>query len=382
MKRLAWILSAALLVLVGLMTWLHTSALAQPLTSTTLLISELQTAGAADVDQEFIELYNASIAPLSLNGYALVYRSAAGTSNNLVYTFLATQTIPSHGHFLLVRSGKSVGATPDATFTQALGGTGGGLAISTTGVIVDSVGWGTATNAFVETVAAAAPPAGQSIERLPGGDFGNGQDTDHNATDFQVLTTPTPQNSASPAGSAIGFSIVKTAPASVSVSQTFTYTLVATNRISDTALSVIITDAVPLSATIASVSHDGVVLSNNVVSWTIGSVLNAESITRTIVITAPTSAATLINNDYGVWASNYLTRTTGNAVTTNVTGSGSGCSGTYTPIYTVQGSGLSSPLLGQSVTIEGVVVGDFQAATQQDGFYLQDPTPDSDPKLS
>lgn len=382
LKRLALISITSLTAVLGLITLLNTSVFARPLTSTTVLIGEVQTAGTGDADQEFIELYNASIAPLSLNGYAVVYRSAAGTGNNLVYTFLATQTIPAQGHFLLVRSGKSVGTAPDATFTQALGGSGGGLAISTTGVIVDSVGWGTATNVFVETAVAPAPPAGQSIERLPGGVFGNGRDTDNNADDFQVLTTPTPQNTASAAGSAIGFSIVKTAPAGVSVSQTFTYTLIATNRISETALSVIITDAVPLSATIASVSDSGVVLSNNIVSWTIGSVLNAESITRTIVVTAPTAAATLINSDYGVWAGNYLTRTTGNAVTTNVTGSGSGCSGVYTPTYTVQGAGLSSPLVGQSVTVEGVVVGDFQAATQQSGFYLQDPLGDGSPATS
>jgi uncharacterized repeat protein (TIGR01451 family) len=382
LKRLALISIASLLVLSGLIILLSASAFSRPLISTTVLMSEVKTAGAADVVQEFIELYNASIAPLSLNGYAVVYRSAAGTGNNLVYTFLATQTIPAHGNFLLVRSGKNVGTPSDATFTQALGAAGGGLAISTTGTIVDSVGWGTATNAFVETAVAPAPPAAHSTERLPGGAFGNGQDTDSNADDLHILTMSTPQHAAIAARIAIGFSISKSAPAGVSVSQTFTYTLIATNRISDTAVSVIMTDAVPLSATIASVSNNGVVLGNNVVSWTIDSVLNGESITRTIVVTAPAVGLTLINSDYGVWAGNYLTRTTGNAVTTNVTGSGSGCSGAFTPIYTVQGAGLSSPLVGQSVTIEGVVVGDFQAGTQQSGFYLQDPLGDGNPATS
>jgi len=379
LKRLALISAAALLILVGLITLVHTSALAQPLTSTTVLISEVQTAGATDTDQEFIELYNTSIAPFSLDGYKLVYRTATGSSGDLtVYTFAATQTIPASGHFLLVRLGKNVGTSPDATFAQALSASGGGLAISTTGVIVDSVGWGNATNIFVEGTAVSAPPAGQSIERKPGGAAGNGQDTDNNANDFQVLTTPTPQNTASGSSNSIGFSIVKSAPASVSVSQTFTYTLIATNRISDTALSVIITDAVPLSATIASVS-DGGLVAGNVVSWTIDSVLNNASITRTIVVTAPTSAATLINSDYGVWAGNFLTRTTGNAVTTNVTGSGCGA---YTPIYTVQGAGASSPLVGQSVTIEGVVVGDFQTTAKLNGLFVQDPVGDSNPLTS
>lgn len=181
------------------------------------------------------------------------------------------------------------------------------------------------------------------------------------------------------AAPAADLSIVKLAPASVNVSQTFTYTLIATNRISDTARSVVITDAVPLSATIAGVSDDGVA-TDNVVSWTIDSVLNGQSITRTIVVTAPPAATTLINGDYGVWAGNYLTRATGSAVSTQVTASD--CGGVFTPTYAVQGSGASSPLIGQAVTIEGVVVGDFQAATQQNGFYLQDPIGDGDSATS
>ena len=50
---------------------------------------------------------------------------------------------------------------------------------------IDSVGWGTATNALVEGAAAAAPPAtaapGSSIVRLP-----DGHDTNANASDFTV----------------------------------------------------------------------------------------------------------------------------------------------------------------------------------------------------
>jgi predicted extracellular nuclease len=47
-----------------------------------------------------------------------------------------------------------------------------------------------------------------------------------------------------------------------------------------------------------------------------------------------------------------------------------------TAIYDVQGSGAASPLVGQSVTIQGVVVGDFQdndadVASNLGGFYLQ-----------
>ena len=345
--------------------------LTHPLASTTVLISEVQTAGTGDADREFIELYNASDSSLNLSGYRLLYRAAAGVSDVTIRTFQAGDVIPAHGHFLLVHTGKDVGVTPDATFGTSLGATGGGLAISTTGTISDSVGWGSATNIFVETSAAPAPAADQSIERKPGGAAGNGQDTDNNANDFQILAVPTPQNTASSSSSSIGWALAKTAPASVTTTQAFTYTIVATNHLSETALSVVLTDAVPLSATIASVSAGGAVLSGNVVSWTIASVPDGGTFTRTIVVTAPNATISLINHDYGVWAENYLTRTLGAAVTTQVGEVGFPCP---TPAYTlraisaVQGSGAASPFNGSTTTIRGTVVGKYAAV----GFFVQD----------
>ncbi len=57
-----------------------------------------------------------------------------------------------------------------------------------------------------------------------------------------------------------------------------------------------------------------------------------------------------------------------------------------TPIYTIQGSGASSPLDGTAVIIEGIVVGDFQENdgdhTDLGGFHLQDPVGDGDPATS
>jgi outer membrane biosynthesis protein TonB len=58
---------------------------------------------------------------------------------------------------------------------------------------IDAVGWGDATNAFVEGNPATAPAAGSSVERLPGGSFGNGIDTNGNLADF-VVAVPSPQN--------------------------------------------------------------------------------------------------------------------------------------------------------------------------------------------
>lgn len=59
--------------------------------------------------------------------------------------------------------------------------------------------------------------------------------------------------------------------------------------------------------------------------------------------------------------------------------------GTPTPIHSIQGSGLLSPMNGTTnIVIEGIVVGDYQEATQFRGFHVQeeDADADSDPTTS
>ena len=58
-----------------------------------------------------------------------------------------------------------------------------------------------------------------------------------------------------------------------------------------------------------------------------------------------------------------------------------GCGDAYTPIYTIQGTEAASPLVGQTVTTEGVVVGDFQTGGKN-GYYIQEPNADADPLTS
>jgi len=57
---------------------------------------------------------------------------------------------------------------------------------------------------------------------------------------------------------------------------------------------------------------------------------------------------------------------------------------TSTAIHNIQGSGPTSPMVGTTVEVEGIVVGDFQLSTQLRGFYLEEPeaTWDSDPLTS
>ncbi|MEI2689457.1 MAG: ExeM/NucH family extracellular endonuclease [Anaerolineae bacterium] len=60
------------------------------------------------------------------------------------------------------------------------------------------------------------------------------------------------------------------------------------------------------------------------------------------------------------------------------------CSQSFTPIYNIQGSGLSAAITG-AVTTQGVVVGDFElpgGTGQIRGFYLQDVAGDGNPATS
>jgi predicted extracellular nuclease len=47
-----------------------------------------------------------------------------------------------------------------------------------------------------------------------------------------------------------------------------------------------------------------------------------------------------------------------------------------TPIYAVQGSDAASPLAGQTVTVKGVVTGDFQGTEALNGFFIQEQSGD------
>jgi predicted extracellular nuclease len=60
------------------------------------------------------------------------------------------------------------------------------------------------------------------------------------------------------------------------------------------------------------------------------------------------------------------------------------CGDPATPIHDVQGNGAATPISGQNVSIEGVVVGDYQGPGQFSGYYLQeeDDAVDADPATS
>lgn len=155
-------------------------------------VNELSTGTTGAATDEFVELVNAGTAPVDMGGYRLVYRSGSGTSDVLLATIPAGTTIAPGAFYLFGGSGYAGSKPADQSFSAALAATAGGVGIrDAAGELVDSIGYGPATNAFVESNPAPAPPAtpspGSSDVRLP-----DGHDTNDNAADFSVSAAATP----------------------------------------------------------------------------------------------------------------------------------------------------------------------------------------------
>jgi lamin tail-like protein len=181
-----------------------------------LLVSEVQTGGVSASD-EFIELTNAGPATIDLAGLEVIYVTASGSTVTRKATWIDTRPIEPGRHFLLANVAGAFASIADATYSGGIASTGGAIALRPVGgSVVDAVGWGDATNAFVEGLAVAAPPAVSSIERRPGGAAGNGSDSNDNAADFFVQPMSWPQNLASvatPGPSATAVPSATTTPA-------------------------------------------------------------------------------------------------------------------------------------------------------------------------
>lgn len=293
-------LPLSVVVVLALLAPVFASAPQALAVSTSVVISQFQVAGGTAGD-EFIELHNISNAPVDLNGYRVVYRSATGTSDVNIASWTTATSIPAGGYYLLAGTtgGYDDSVTPDVTFnngtTGSLSGTSGGLAIrngaANVGTIVDSVGYGTVTNAFVESATTTTPGANTSKQRLNSGC----QDTDNNSADFETLSPSAPRNSASPI-KLCGSTPTETPTPSETATPTETVTATATPT---------------------------------------------ETPTETATPTPTTPPAA--------------------------------CSTADVTIGSVQGTAETAAASGQTVTVQGVVVGDYEGASPAlRGFYLQD----------
>jgi len=215
-----------------------TSAAAFTVTELPVVISQLYGAGGntgATYNSDYIELFNRSDSPVSLDGWSVQYASATGSTWQVGQL---SGMIGAGKHFLIRLAGGSSGAAlpaPDVTPANAINmsGTSGKVAlVNSTAVlsgaaplgvsgVQDFVGYGTA-NAYEGAGAAPSASTTTAIFRAGGG----ATDTGDNAADF-FAGSPNPRNSFS--GTAGPPVITSPGAASGVVGQTFNYQITASN---------------------------------------------------------------------------------------------------------------------------------------------------------
>ena len=179
-----------------------------------LVISQIRIAGSTD---DFVELFNPTSNPISVNGHSVQY-FAANSNFGFRVNLSSAKSVPAYGWYLVAGSGYSGSPTPDDSLGSSnASGTAGHLTIvqSTANTtcnaanVIDKAGYG-ATATCPETTSAATPGSGLSISRKPDDQYGNGTDTDVNSADFNAPAAPDIHNSSStpatapPSGSALG----------------------------------------------------------------------------------------------------------------------------------------------------------------------------------
>jgi hypothetical protein len=200
----------------------------------TLLVSEVQTGGASASD-EFAEITNVGASAVDLAGLELVYATSTGSSVTRKASWPTTLLLEQGRHLLIANTSGIYAGLADATYSGGFAATGGAIVLRAIGgAPVDAIGWGDATNAFVEGAPMAAPAAGSSIERKPGGLAGNATDTNANATDWFSQASPNPQSLAAPPVPAPAASGTPTPTAAPTVAPTQTSTPASTPSPTDT----------------------------------------------------------------------------------------------------------------------------------------------------
>jgi hypothetical protein len=170
--------------------------------STNIVISEFRVRGPNGGNDEFIELYNLSSAPVAIGGWKVNGSNNAGTTTTRA-TITAGVVLNPGCHYLLTNTATSGGpysgtVTGDQTYSTGITDDGGIAVLTASNVIVDQVGMsaGSAYKEGTPLASLGSTNTNHGYERLPGGGSGSGQDTDNNTNDFHVIAPSDPQNMA------------------------------------------------------------------------------------------------------------------------------------------------------------------------------------------
>lgn len=147
-----------------------------------VLIIEVQTTGASSAKDEFVELYNTQFAELSVKGWEVQYKAAAG--KKWIKRAELSGAIPPRGSMLVSSTNGDSKLTPGMSYA------GGSIRIvDQKGVEKDYVAWGSV--ALNQGSAAKAPKAGDSLKRVLN-DNDNYAFAGSSANNYAVSGSPTP----------------------------------------------------------------------------------------------------------------------------------------------------------------------------------------------
>ncbi|MBS1250543.1 MAG: Endonuclease YhcR [Chloroflexi bacterium] len=336
-------------------------------TEPTIVVSEVMAGAEGNNGYEFIELYNTSATePIDLKGWTLWYQLAEGEDELILHRWTESAVVPPHGHFLLGRGEEDYGVTVDAIFEIALATSRGGLLLrKADDTLSDSLAWGDDAQQYGESDPAPAMERGQSLERKPGGEAGNGVDSADNGQDFALNSAPNPQGTAS-LSSPIEeerLEIALDAPSQINPGDTFGYALTIANKTEQNLHGIEAELLLPDEIEILSAS-DVFQVDGKTLTWHREELAPQETVSVQITAQAPwTYVSTRIANYY-VQADDWDVPAYGGPVDTVIAGGS-------IPIETAR------TLLAKEVAVEGIATmytGGYYAGGGNTKFYLADET--------
>lgn len=351
--------------------------------SNTVVISQVYGGGGnlnAQYNRDFIELHNISNTPVDVTGWSLQYTSTAGTSWGSQKTILSG-VIPAGGFMLIGEQSGSTGAALPADFVPAtvfnMSASAGKLALlksstslpttvcPTSADLVDFVGFGGVNCSEGSTTGATSAPTLSNI--LAAIRIDACTDTDNNRADF-TSAAPAPRNLASPAVPC--GSTIHTPPSGIGASNPASV---------DPGASVLLTVAVtpgqnPASQALTVVADLRSIGGTQTQSF-FDDGLNGDAVSGdnifSLQYTVPVGTADGAKSLPFTVSDNYPSSSTGSIAL--------GVNAPPPPpppfknIHEIQGSGRTSPLVGQKLTTQGIVTG-----RKSNGFYIQNRPTDYD----
>jgi predicted extracellular nuclease len=345
--------------------------------SPTVVLSQVYGGGGnsgATLTNDFIEVFNRGNVPVDLTGMSVQYGAAAGQIGQTASFVTSLSGTLAPGQYLLVQeaagaSGTTPLPTPDASGTIAMGATAGKVALvsdstplncgatltpcdsAKLAMIIDLVGYGSTANTFE---GAGPTPAPSNTAAVLRGDHGC-TDRDNNSTDF-TAGAPNPRNRLSPTAECAA----ESAPQVTSTSPGNGATGVAVNA----NLSITFSEPVDVAGSWFSISCP------------------ASGAHTAAPSGGPTTLSLDPDADFALGETCMATVIAAQVTDQDLEDPPDSMAANFVwsfttvplpvAIHDIQGAAQLSPLNGRTVTTQGVLT-----ALRTNGFYLQDPNPDS-----